>query len=136
MRTQGSQEILHLPDIGCFTVQQFLADGTDLLVLPVELMDVLQSFDHTFCISLDHHVGDLGVSVTPGELGSCHHVSHEPDCRVQFRQLPTSLGCDGVGLAFDGIVFLKLGFQRFSQAGPHTGLQHTADTDLSHLCGF
>lgn len=127
---------LHLPDIGGFAIQKLLAQDIYLLIISVELVLVFYALDHPSGVSLDHHSGNLGVSIAVRQLCPCHHIGHEPHCRIQFWQLPTPLGGYAVGIGFDGIVFPELGFQRFAQSRPHAGIQNAANTDLTHLGGF
>ena len=41
-----------------------------------------------------------------------------------------------MGLGFDGIVLLKLGFQSLSKTWTHGSIQNASDANLTHLCGF
>ena len=136
MLPKESKEPLHLADIGGLAVQQFLGQGPEQIVLAVELVQIFQTLDHATGISLNHHAGDFGIGVAAGEPHPCHHVRHGPDHGVQFRYLPASGGGDAVGLGFNGIIFLELGFQGLAQGGAHIGVQHTADANLTHLGSF
>ena len=53
MTPQGLQKILELAYVGCFTVQQLLAEGADLTILPVVLVNIFQPPDHIVCVVLD-----------------------------------------------------------------------------------
>lgn len=99
-------------------------------------MQVLQPCDHPAGISLNHHACNFGVRIAVTELHPRHHIRHDADARLQLLQLPPSLGCDGMGFRFNGIIFLKLGLQGLAQPRPHGGIQYTADANLTHLCGF
>ena len=131
-----SQIPLHLADIGVLTVQKFLAQGVDLFILLAELMEGFETFYHALGVALNHHVGDLGVRVTAVKLHSGHEIRPEPHGGGKRVHGPAPLSGDGMGFGFDGIIFPKLGFQRFPQPGTHTGVQHTANADLPHLGGF
>lgn len=127
---------LHLPDICRFTVDQFLGNPTDPVILPGVLMKTFEIFDHAFCIVHDHHVGDFGVTVSMSDPHPIFPVRKESDSRIQLRQIPPPLGSDDMGFTFDGIQFTELAFQRFSESRPHAGIQNTADPDLPHLHCF
>lgn len=131
-----SQISLHLADIGGLAVQQLLAQCVDLLVLLTELMEGFQTLDHAPGVALNHHVGNFGVGVPAAQLHPGHEIRPDPYGGVKLVHVPAPLGGDGMGFGFDGIVFPKLGFQRFPQPGTHTGVQHTANADLPHLGGF
>ena len=132
----ASEKGLHLADIGGFAVDELLGQVLDLAVMVCPLVHIFNAFDHTSCIAQDHHVCDLGIGIAVAQLHPGHHVRHQPFARLEFRQIPSPLGSQCVGLTFDGIVLLKLGFQSFSQAGPHGGIQNTSDANLTHLGRF
>ena len=114
----ASQKGLHLADVGRFAVNELLCQIFNLAVMVRPLVHVFNTLDHA-----------------PG-IAQNHHIRHQPFARLKFRQIPSSLGSQGMGLTFDGIIFLQLGFQGFAQAGPHGGIQNTSDANLPHLCGF
>ena len=132
----ASQEGLHLTDVGGFAIDELLGQIFDLAVMVCPLVHIPNTLDHAPGIAQNHHIRHFGIGIAVTELHTGHHVRHQPFARLQFRQFPTSLRCQGMGLTFDGIIFLKLGFQRFPEAGPQVGIQKAPDTNLAHLCGF
>ena len=81
------QETLHLTDVCRFAVDQLLGQGRDHCIGSRELMQVSDSLDHSFGVSLYHHVGDPGIGIAPGRPGPGHFVCKRADRRVQFWNL-------------------------------------------------
>ena len=135
-KSGASEEGLHLADVCCFAVDQLLGQIFDLAVMVGPLVHILQPLYHAAGIAKNHHVRNFGVGISIAELHSGHHVGHQSLSGLQFRQFPASLGSQSVGLAFNGIVLLELGFQRFPQAGSHGGIENAPDPYLPHLRGF
>ena len=106
------------------------------MILAFDLMQISQRLDHTFCIPEDQDIRDPGIGIVAVQFHAGKPVSQKTHSGVQFRKLPAPLQGDGVGFGFDGIVFLKLLFQRGPQTGTQTGIQQTADFDLADLGGF
>ena len=129
-------EGLHGLDVVLLGHQELLGKLGDLLVAVFAPPGVFQHQDHTPGVALDHHTRDLGIPIAVLQLCSGHHIRHDPNSGLEFRQFPASLGRNGVGFAFNGVILTKLGFQRLSQSGAHIALQHTSDTHLTHLCCF
>jgi len=127
---------VHLTDIGCFTVNELLGQCADHGVVFRELVQIFDSFDHSFGISLDHHVGNAGIRISPGQLHSCHSVRKKTHGRIQFPQFPTPACGNCVCFGFDGIILPQLGFQGFAKSGSHGVVQDTSDPNLPHLGGF
>ena len=132
----ASEKRLHLADVGGLAVDELLGQIFNLAVMVCPLVHIFDAFDHTAGIAQNHHVRDFGVGIAVAQFHSCHHVRHEPLARLKFRQFPATLGCQGVCLTFDGIVFLQLGSQCLPQAGTHGGIQNASYAHLTHLCGF
>ena len=130
------KKCLHLPDICSFAVQQFLGYGADPVILMRILVEIFQPFDHAFGIPLDHHIRNFRIAISTGQLHPCHSVCQEPLGRIQFPQFPAPLAGDRMGFPFNAIIFPELGLQCFSESGTHAGIQHAADANLAHLCGF
>ena len=132
----ASEKGLHLADIGCFAIDELLGQVFNLAVMISPLMHIFDTLDHTTCVAQNHHIRDFGVGIAVAQFHTGHHVCHQPFARLQFRQVPTPLRGQSVGLAFDGIVFLQLGFQSLPQAGPHGIIQNAPDAHLAHLGCF
>lgn len=132
----ASQKGLHLTDVGGFAVDELLSQIFNLAVMVRPLVHIFNAFDHAPGVAQNHHICDLGVGIPIAQLHSCHHIRHQPFAWLKLRQIPSPLGSQGMGLTFNGIVFLQLGFQGFPQAGPHGGIQNASDANLPHLCCF
>ena len=135
-RMGASEKRLHLTDVGGFAVDQLLGQVFDLAVMVSPLVHIFNALDHTAGVAQNHHIRDFGIGIAVAELHTGHHIRHQPFAGLKFRQLPASLGSQCMGLTFDGVILLELGFQRFPQAGPHGSIQNAPDAHLAHLCGF
>ena len=130
------QEPFHLADIGLFAVQEFLTENLKLAVLLSQLMEIPDSFYHSFCIALDHQFSDFRGIDAALCLHPDHSVRHKPHGRIQFRKFPSSLAGKGVCFCFDNVIFPQLCVEDIAKWSAHAGFQAAADPDLPHLGGF
>ena len=132
----ASEEWLHLPDVGHLGIDELLGQIFDLGVMLLPMVHVFQTFHHAPGIANDHHVRNFGVGASVAQLHAAHHVRHNSCGLAQFWQFPAMVGGQGMGLAFDSIVLLKLGFQGFLQVRFYGCIHNTADAHLAHLRCF
>ena len=63
-KSGASEEGLHLADVCCFAVDQFLGQIFDLAVMVGPLVHILQTLYHAAGIAQNHHVCDFGIGMT------------------------------------------------------------------------
>ena len=71
----------------------------------IVLVSVLKTCDHTPGVALDHHTGDFGIGISVAQTDPGDHILEKPHSRLQFLQLPASLTGNGMGFAFDVVIF-------------------------------
>lgn len=130
------QKGLHLSDIRRFTVQQPLGKRTDLRILLLILVKILEPLNHPTRVSLDHHACDFGVGISVAELHSRYDTGGQPLAGLYFPELPAALGGQCVRIGFNGIIFPQLCLKCFSKTGPHGGIQYFPDGYLPCLRCF
>ena len=128
--------MLHLPDVGGFAVQQFLAENFHGFITAADPVPVPDTPDQFSGISLDDHTGNLRVGIFSAEPHPCEHIRHETDSRVWLGNLPASAACHAQRFRFDSVIFMELVFQSLAQPGAHTVVQNTSDLNLSQVGGF
>ena len=99
------QKGLHLPDVSSFAVQELLRQNPERMILGFHLVEIPQSMDHAFGISLDQNICHPGIGISSVQLHPGEAIHQETSPRIQFRELPSSLQSNGVDFRFHGIVF-------------------------------
>ena len=117
-----SEEAFQLTDAGLLAVQKFLAKGTEFFVGLSQHVKVSDPLHHATGVAPDHHIRDLGAVPGAPKPHADHGVGHEPDRRIQLRQLPAPAAGKGMSLRFDRVIFLELCVQNISKRLADAGL--------------
>ena len=130
------QKIVHGADVCRLAVYQSLGNYTDPVIGLRVMVQIFKVSDHGIGIISDQQIRNSGVTVAVRQFHANFSVCYESPGRIQFRQFPAPLRCNGVDLGFQSFVFPQLTGQGGAQGSIHTNVQHTADFRLSQLCAF